>query len=242
MAEPKLENGYTRIANELLEAICRLSISGSELRILLYIIRRTYGFSRSSAEIPLSEISRAVGVRREHIQKSLKKLSEKNIIELRTSGGITPQTISLVKDYEKWSDNCGAEKVLQESAAVAENRNSTVAEKCSSGVAETCSNSVAETCSHTFKEKKKPAKERVNKAAYGDNSNVYLSDKEYDELIRDYGQELTDRYIGRADRWLSSAGAKVTDCAALIRKWLEQDGAEKDCGKWKKYEALINLY
>ena len=72
MADPQIKNGYTRIANELLEAICRLNISGNEMRILLYIIRRTYGFNRSFAEIPLSDISAAVGMRREHIQKALK--------------------------------------------------------------------------------------------------------------------------------------------------------------------------
>ena len=56
MANPQLSNGYVRIANELLEAICQLDVSGSEMRILLYIIRRTYGFNKDYAEIPLSEI------------------------------------------------------------------------------------------------------------------------------------------------------------------------------------------
>ena len=71
MADPQLEKGYTRIANELLEAVCRTNLSGSELRILLYIIRRTYGFNRSYAEIPLSEIAGAVGMNKVNVSRAL---------------------------------------------------------------------------------------------------------------------------------------------------------------------------
>ncbi|MBQ8960879.1 MAG: replication protein, partial [Ruminococcus sp.] len=194
MADPQLENGYTRIANELLEAVCRLNISGSELRILLYIIRRTYGFSRIFAEIPLSEISAALGIRREHIQKALKKLSGKNIIDLRTGNGSRPQTISIVKNYEEWAvENC-ADLLLQKTATVAEICNSGVAENCNSGVAENCNSSVAEICNTTFKEKKERTKERGKKEPHGKNGHVMLSPEELEELVSDYGEDIIGKY------------------------------------------------
>ena len=138
MANPQLSNGYVRIANELLEAICQLDVSGSEMRILLYIIRRTYGFNKDYAEIPLSEISAAVGMRREHIQKMLKRLSAKNIIDLRTNSGTKPQTISIVKNYEKWAVELCASCLLQKTATVAstvvQNGNSSVVQNGNSSV------------------------------------------------------------------------------------------------------------
>ena len=242
MANPQLQNGYTKIANELLEAICRLTISGSEMRILLYIIRRTYGFSRSFAEIPLSEISQAVGIRREHIQKALKKLSGRKIIELHTGNGVKPQTISIVKNYEEWGVENRTELLLQKTATVAESCNSSVAEIGNSSVAEICNSSVAEICNHTFKEKKKGTKERVNKGTYGDHGNVKLSQKELDRLVGEYGQDIVNRYIGRADKWIQAKGARVRDHCALIRLWIDQDGVEKSSGDLKKYEELINKY
>ena len=179
-------------------------------------------------------------MRSNHVSEALKKLREKGVIEHSPNRGIKAQTVALIADYEQWG--ISGETEYSQTGNSSGNREQSVTENGNTQAPERRNTTVPLSGNHTFKEKNKPVKERVNKAAYGDNSNVYLSDKEYDELIRDYGQELTDRYIGRADRWLSSAGAKVTDCAALIRKWLEQDGAEKDCGKWKKYEALINLY
>ena len=79
MANPQIENGYTKISNELLEKICQLDISGNEMRILLCIIRKTYGYNCKSAEISLTDISLAVNVKRQHVCRALKQLSKRNI-------------------------------------------------------------------------------------------------------------------------------------------------------------------
>ena len=102
MANPQVENGYTRIANELLDAICRLKISGNEFRILLFIIRRTYGFQRKSAEISLSEIAGAVGMSAQNISREIKKMIQYHIIYSEKNSGNIPNTIQLQKDYSKW--------------------------------------------------------------------------------------------------------------------------------------------
>ena len=230
MADPQLHNGYTKIANELLEALCRLNISGNEMRILLYIIRRTYGFNRSYAEMPLSEISSAVGIRREHIQKTLRRLSERNIIELHSHKGVKPQTISIVKNYEKWSvENC-ASCLLPKLATVAENGNTTVAENGNS------------TFKEKFKEKKERGKERTPHGRYG---NVYLSDDEINKLNQDYGEEHIRDYIQRVDSHVQSTGKPYNDYDATIRKWLVQDGVkppEQGGFDVSKYEQFINVF
>ena len=51
MANPQLENGFTRIANEILEALSKAELSGSEFRLAIAILRFTYGMQKKSAEI-----------------------------------------------------------------------------------------------------------------------------------------------------------------------------------------------
>ena len=43
MASPQLENGHTRVANELLREIYRFPFSASGLRIVLWVMRGSYG-------------------------------------------------------------------------------------------------------------------------------------------------------------------------------------------------------
>ena len=49
MANPQKEEGYTAIANDLFEAVYRFNFTLRELKVLLSIIRRTYGYNRKEA-------------------------------------------------------------------------------------------------------------------------------------------------------------------------------------------------
>ncbi len=238
MANPQIKNGYTRIANELLEAICRLDISGNEMRILLYIIRRTYGFNTSYAEIPLSDISCAVGMRREHIQKALKKLSGKKIIEVRTYGGSKSQTISVIKDYQRWNVETCATCLLPKSATVAKNGNTTVAE-----IGNT---TVAEIGNSTYKEKKENFKEREIKPPppehKGENNRAFVNDDNYKNLASEYGADVIEKYIERADKWAFKKGKTLGECTDTLRKWLEQDNVQRIDPDIEKYNSVINQF
>ena len=46
MSSPQLENGYTKIANEILESIIKARITASEKDILIFVIRKTYGYGK----------------------------------------------------------------------------------------------------------------------------------------------------------------------------------------------------
>ena len=243
MANPQLSNGYVRIANELLEAICQLDVSGSEMRILLYIIRRTYGFNKDYAEIPLSEISAAVGMRREHIQKMLKRLSAKNIIDLRTNSGTKPQTISIVKNYEKWAVELCASCLLQKTATVA----STVVQNGNSSVVQNGNSSVVQNGNSTYKDNKDNIKDNFKdrKKTFGRNGNVLLKNDEYNKLINNYGKETAERYIERMDNYISSREAKYNDCYAELLIWLDRDNVKKlsqDDFDADKYAFAINNF
>ena len=226
MANPQLSNGYTKIANELLEAICRLNVSGNEMRILLYIIRRTYGFNRTYAEIPLSEISGAVGVRTVHISRALKRLAALNLIEIHSSKGVKPQTISIVKNYEKWSVESCTELPLPKMVTVTKNGNP----------------SITKNGNPTYKEKKENIKERVKEKPHGRYGNVLLTDNQYSDLTKEYGENNVRDYIQRVDSHVQSTGKAYADYDATIRKWLTQDGVKKDDFDADKYAFVINNF
>lgn len=250
MADPQVRNGYTRIANELLEAICRLNISGNEMRILLYIIRRTYGFNRTYAEMPLSEISAAVGMRKNHISEAIKKLSAKKIIELHPSKGPKPQTISIVKNYEEWAVESCIVLTFPKTGTVPENGNPIVPENRNPTVPENGNHTVPENGNHTYKENKESIKERGKKiptpkkenikTKYGIYENVLLSADEYSQLVSDYGESNIREYIRRVDEYVQSSGKRYSDYAVTIRRWLEKDNVKKDDFDMEKYRFVIN--
>ena len=226
MANPQLQNGYTRIANELLEAICRLNISGNELRILLFIVRRTYGFGKSSADISLSEISEATGVRRNHVLRALKKLSDAKIITRQTDR-TKPQSISIEKNYEEWSVESCASLLLPKTVTVTKNGNSGVTKNGNSTY-------YKENIKENIKEK---GKESYSLKPYGHFKNVLLTNEEYEQLIYDYGEQDTERYIDKVDNWVEIKGKEKADYCSTIRSWMEKDGVEK----WNhKYDFVIN--
>lgn len=96
MASPQKENGFTSIANELLEKLCQFSLPGRELRVLLFVIRKTYGYRQKSDWISLSQFAEGTKIDISNICKILKKLVAKNLlIKAKNS-------YSLQKDWEQW--------------------------------------------------------------------------------------------------------------------------------------------
>lgn len=48
-----LDDGYTRIANELLEAVMAADLTARQLKVVLAVIRKTYGSVKSSTALPI---------------------------------------------------------------------------------------------------------------------------------------------------------------------------------------------
>jgi len=80
MASPQKENGFTPIANEILEKLVNTALLGSEFQILYCIIRKTYGFQKKNDWISLTQFESATGLSRPTVVKSLKNLVSRNMI------------------------------------------------------------------------------------------------------------------------------------------------------------------
>lgn len=64
MANPQTENGYTRIANEILEELIAYKFppkAGLPLKLCLFVIRKTYGYHKKMDLISLSQFQEATG-------------------------------------------------------------------------------------------------------------------------------------------------------------------------------------
>jgi len=102
MASPQCENGYTRIANELLDALCALRICGQELRVVLFVARKTYGYQKKQDKLSYGQIAAATNIPRKRVAEHVKTLCNKNILSILNNGDRKPLTMWINKDYEQW--------------------------------------------------------------------------------------------------------------------------------------------
>ncbi len=100
MASPQIENGYTKIANEIFDALCKIRISGEARQVFDVIIRKTYGFNKTKDKIAMSIFSDLTGIPRSHCSRAVKKLEAMNLITVDRIRNIS--VYSVQKDYDNW--------------------------------------------------------------------------------------------------------------------------------------------
>jgi phage replication O-like protein O len=104
---PQKENGYTPIANELLEAILLYPFTARHLSIILCVCRMTYGYSKKSDALSGWQIANMTNIDRSHISRSLEELIKLNVIIKhpvgRYSHGVVVYELSLNKHYDTWT-------------------------------------------------------------------------------------------------------------------------------------------
>ena len=100
-ANPRVEDGYIQIANELIDAIISYPFKNSELKIVLIIIRKTYGWKKKKDRLSFSQISKLSRVSIRHTKRVIKKLVLDNVVlkEKIANNNI----LGLNKDYYSWS-------------------------------------------------------------------------------------------------------------------------------------------
>lgn len=101
MASPQKENGFTPIANEIVEALVKACLLGSEFQVVLFVIRKTYGWNKKYDIISLTQFEQGTGLSRPTVVKTLKNVVIKNII-IKTTLPSGKSALSFNKDYERW--------------------------------------------------------------------------------------------------------------------------------------------
>lgn len=106
MANPQCENGYTPIANEILENLVKLPLNGTQFRIVIVVWRFTYGFSRKEHEISETFLMKALGLKRTQLRQIKRELSAliecKIITVVREADFNKTRALSFNKNYDEW--------------------------------------------------------------------------------------------------------------------------------------------
>jgi phage replication O-like protein O len=105
-ASPQLEDGYTKIANEILDNLMKLHLSPNQWLVLLCVIRKTYGFNKKVDYIANKQIVESTGLCKAVISRALKDMEERNIIlrEIKNTG--------FNKDWSQWLAESSTPKKL----------------------------------------------------------------------------------------------------------------------------------
>lgn len=77
---PQLENGYTKLANEILEKLSQTYLSPYEWQVLMAIFRKTYGYNKKEDWISNSQLFELTGIAKPNITRTLRKLENRKII------------------------------------------------------------------------------------------------------------------------------------------------------------------
>lgn len=88
---------FTKIPNEILEALAKIRLGSYETRLLLFIIRKTYGWHKKTDWIALSQLSEGTGISKPNVCRTIRSLVARNIIVRGRNKHVGLQTI-----YEKW--------------------------------------------------------------------------------------------------------------------------------------------
>jgi phage replication O-like protein O len=101
LADVQTENGYTRIATELMNEIIRRDFSKRQLSILHLLIRLSYGCQQKDCIIEKLNAFEIAGVYKSDISKELSYLSNAKVINWDKK----ERLFSVNKNYENWQIN-----------------------------------------------------------------------------------------------------------------------------------------
>jgi phage replication O-like protein O len=174
---PQLEDGYTRIANEILEQAAKCRLTGTHYRILLVIWRYTYGFKRADAELSVSFLAEALSVGKGNISAPLKELIQIGAVRVTGKKGNT-RKLAFNKYFEEWKiperhATAGRNKATR--SDVSEATRSTSTEATRSGV--------------TKKERKKTLKKDTRQLKYAEDNSYFKMAQYFYERVQKVAED-----------------------------------------------------
>lgn len=137
MANPQLEDGFMRVANGIVDNICKLSLNGTEQKVIWCVIRYTYGFNRKSHRLSASFISQWANCDISSVKRALRHLQKMNIIVCINADkrGVTAE-LKFNKNYDQWKLTGGRNDTSVKNDTSGENATGLVAETLPELVAE----------------------------------------------------------------------------------------------------------
>ena len=99
----RVHNRFTKIPNNVLEKLLGLPLSGSQLRLVFAVFRKTLGFQKKVERIGTAEVRRLTGLHSRTIMKELQKLRSWHIVkQIEPSSPGRSATWKLNVDLSEW--------------------------------------------------------------------------------------------------------------------------------------------
>lgn len=99
MADQQAEDGYSKIANDLLGVIIRFPFTQRQYKAIIYIIRHTYGCKQNDVELDYTIMADRCGIAKNHFSASVAALARMNVVLIK---GSKPRKVALQEDYSRW--------------------------------------------------------------------------------------------------------------------------------------------
>src|SRR5215831_5696783 len=98
MGAPRTDR-FVRLSTELLEALLCSKLTGVQFRIILWVIRNTYGWNRELTPFSWYQIARNLALNRGSVYRAGETLLESGVLIFQDG------RLGMQKDYEQW-DRC----------------------------------------------------------------------------------------------------------------------------------------
>jgi len=228
MASPQLEDGHTRIANELMEQLMKLYLAPNQWQVLVCIIRKTYGFHKKIDYITNTQICEGTGLGKSTVSRAVTILKQREII---TRNG---KHIGLQKDWEQW------QKLAEQATKVSSLDNLSGDEKLAIPQPELAipqpelAEQATKVSSPLDTQKEDTIQKKLDKRKYGEFQNVLLTDEQYQKLKDQFGDKA-QVLIENLSSYMESRGKKYKGHYATILNWSsrEKEGNDGNDGKAK---------
>ncbi|AWQ18454.1 replication protein [Pantoea ananatis] len=112
------DDGFMRVANELTDQLLLADLTARQLKIMLAVMRKTYGFNKSMDRITNTQIATMTGIHHTHVCSSKRQLIERGFL---VQGG---SKVGINKYVSMWD----MKKISQNSECLADSANKSLAE------------------------------------------------------------------------------------------------------------------
>lgn len=106
------EDGYTRLANDILEMAYKVRLNGNAMSVLLAVIRLTYGWNKSRDRIAGVQLADETGLSESEVSRAVAQLLERHIIEAEGDKRKI-KTIGINRRVDEWILRKPARSVAQ---------------------------------------------------------------------------------------------------------------------------------
>jgi len=99
----QVEKGHSKIAHPILEALALAPFQRAHLKVMLVVIRESYGWSRKDAALSLGVLQQATGLHRNSVARTVRELVQAGVLVcMRGPQGTRPAVYRIQKDPRLW--------------------------------------------------------------------------------------------------------------------------------------------